>query len=91
MFHKSQLQLPAILFISLNWVLPEFSIHNPGALLKKSLSKNIDFLNSAPGVVYRKLRYCMYTRKVIGQLLALKKLPLSLPLPRFNSYTKILR
>ena len=37
--------------------LPEFSVYNPGALFRKSLSSNIDFLNSAPGVIYRKLRY----------------------------------
>ena len=36
---------------------PEFSVYNPGALFIKSLSNNIDFLNSAPGVVYEKLRY----------------------------------
>ena len=34
----------------------EFSVHNPGALFRKSLSNNIDFLNTAPGVVYGKLQ-----------------------------------
>ena len=36
---------------------PEFSIYNPEALFRKCLSNNIDFLNSAPGVVYAKLPY----------------------------------
>ena len=36
--------------------LPEFSVCNPGALFRKSLSNNIDFMNSASGVVYEKLR-----------------------------------
>ena len=36
---------------------PEFSTHNPRALFRKSLSNNIDFFNSAPGVVYGKRRY----------------------------------
>ena len=34
--------------------LPEFSLYNPGILCRKFLSNNIDFLNSAPGVVYGK-------------------------------------
>ena len=35
--------------------LQEFSIYNPWALFRKSLI-TFDFLNSAPGVVYGKLR-----------------------------------
>ena len=35
-------------------ILREFSVYNPGALFRKSLSDNIDFLTSAPGVVYGK-------------------------------------
>ena len=37
-------------------LVPEFSIYNPRALFRKSLSNNIDFLNSASGVVYGKLK-----------------------------------
>ena len=36
-------------------VVPEISEHNPGALFRKSVYNNIDFLNSAPGVVFRNL------------------------------------
>ena len=36
-----------------------FHIYNPGALFRKSLFNNIDFLNSALEVVYGKLRYCL--------------------------------
>ena len=45
--------------------MPEFSVCNPGALFRKSLSNNIDFLNSAPGVLYGKLWYsfqCYFTK-----------------------------
>ena len=31
---------------------PEFSVYNPGALFRKSLSNSIKFLTSAPGVVF---------------------------------------
>ena len=45
-------------------ILPEVSEHNPGPLFSKSLSNNIDFLNSAPGVVFRNLQSDL---KVYGQ------------------------
>ena len=38
----------------------EFSVDNPGALFRKSVSNNIDFRNSTPGVVYGKLRYLWF-------------------------------
>ena len=49
------------------YVIPEFSVHNPGALFRKSLSNNIDFLNSTPGVVYGKLLYCHFMIGILQQ------------------------
>ena len=39
--------------------LSEISEYNPGALFRKSLSNNIDFLNTAPQVVLKNLQYCL--------------------------------
>ena len=41
------------------FALLEFSVYNPRALFRTSLSNSIDFLNSAPGVIYRKLQYIL--------------------------------
>ena len=39
--------------------LPEISEHNPGALFRKSLSNDIDFLNHAPwGSEISRAKYC---------------------------------
>ena len=38
-------------------IVPEISEHNPRALFGKSLRYSTDFLNSAPGVVFRNLQY----------------------------------
>ena len=46
--------------ISVQHNIPEISEHNPGALFRKSLSNNIDFLNSGPGVVFRNLQYLFF-------------------------------
>ena len=59
--HVQQSDLSLVWFdleVLLSETLPEFSVYNPGALFRKSLSNNIDFLNSAPGVVHGKL-WCL--------------------------------
>ena len=52
----------------------EFSVHNPRALFRKSLSNNSDFLNSAPEVVYGIHWYLTFEIRIRIYLLARRNL-----------------